>query len=103
MLAADKCKDDKLLLVSIAEGDEQAFLVLFERYAPLIRPFARHITQSEKDAEDIIQETFIRVWLYRDKLAEIHNVKSWIYTVAARECMRYMRQKLTYEKKGIEL
>jgi RNA polymerase sigma-70 factor (family 1) len=99
VLAADKLSDDKTLFASIAEGDEQAFLVLFERYAPLIRPFARHITHSERDAEDIIQETFIRIWLYRDKLTEIQNVKSWVFTVAAHEGMRYMRQKLTYEKK----
>jgi RNA polymerase sigma-70 factor (family 1) len=103
VVAADKLNDDKTLFVSIAEGDEWAFLMLFERYAPLIRPFARHITHSEGDAEDIIQETFIRVWLHRDKLTEIHNIKSWLFTVAAHECMRYMRQKLTYEKKTREL
>ncbi|ANE53194.1 RNA polymerase sigma factor [Flavisolibacter tropicus] len=99
MLTTEKINDDKKLLESIAEGDEQAFLMLFKRFAPLIRPFARHITHCEKGAEDILQETFMRVWLYRDKLPEIHNLKSWIFTVAAHECMRYMRQKLTYEKK----
>lgn len=103
VLTANKINEDKELLVSIAGGDEQAFLMLFKRYAPLIQPFARHITHCEKGAEDILQETFIRVWLYRDKLTEIHNLKSWIFTVAAHECMRYMRQKLTYEKKVSEL
>jgi RNA polymerase sigma-70 factor (family 1) len=103
VVAADKLHDDKTLFLSIAEGDEQAFFVLFERYAPLIRPFARHISHSERDAEDIIQETFIRVWLYRDKLPEIQNVRSWVFTVAAHEGMRFMRQKLTYEKKTGEL
>jgi RNA polymerase sigma-70 factor (ECF subfamily) len=91
------------LYLKIAEGDEQAFLVLFKTFSPLIRPFARNITHSEADAEDVIQETFIRVWLYRDKLSEIQNLKSWIFTVAAHECMRYMRQKLTYERKTGEL
>ena len=79
--------------------DEEAFLSLFKCYAPLIRPFARKITQSDADAEDIIQETFIRIWLYRDKLPDIQHLRKWIYTVAARECMRYMRQRLSHEKK----
>jgi RNA polymerase sigma-70 factor (ECF subfamily) len=90
-------------LLSISEGDEKTFLVLFKMFAPLIRPFARKITHSETSAEDIIQETFIRIWLYRDKLTEINNIKSWVFTVAAHECMRYMRQKLTYERKTGEL
>jgi RNA polymerase sigma-70 factor (ECF subfamily) len=87
----------------IAEGDEQAFMVLFKTFSPMIRPFARNLTQSESDAEDIIQEVFVRVWLYRDRFSEIQNLKSWIFTVTANECMRYMRQKLTYQRKTGEL
>lgn len=87
------------LVGDIADGDEQAFLQLFRHYSPLIRPFARRITYSEVDADEIIQETFIRIWLYRDKLPDIQNLRNWIFTVAAHESMRYMRKKLTYEKK----
>ena len=87
----------------IAEGNERAFFLLFTAYSPLIRPFARKIALSEKAAEDILQETFIRIWLSRDKLANVENLKGWVFTVAANECMRYMRNKLTYEKKTEEL
>jgi len=94
---------EKELYARIAEGDEQAFLLLFNTFSPMIRPFARNITNSETDAEDIIQEVFVRIWLYRDRFSEIENLKSWIFTVSANECMRYMRQKLTYERKTSEL
>ena len=87
----------------IAEGNEQAFFMLFTAYSPLIRPFARKIALSEMAAEDILQETFIRIWLNREKLTNVENLKGWIFTVAANECMRYMRNKLTYEKKTEEL
>lgn len=86
------------LITSISEGDEQAFLLLFRHYAPLLRPFVRRITYSEADEDEVIQETFIRVWLYRDRLPGIDNLRSWIFTVAGHESMRYMRSKLTYEK-----
>jgi RNA polymerase sigma-70 factor (ECF subfamily) len=91
------------LCVRVAEGDEQAFLLLFKTFSPMIRPFARNITNSHADAEDIIQEVFVRIWLHRDRFPEIENLKSWIFTVAANECMKYMRQKLTYERKTGEL
>jgi RNA polymerase sigma-70 factor (family 1) len=86
------------LIGDIADGDEQAFLQLFRHYSPLIRPFVRRITYSEVDADEIIQETFIRVWLNRDQLPGIQNLRNWIFTVAGHESMRYMRKKLTYEK-----
>lgn len=91
------------LCVRIAEGDEQAFLLLFKTFSPMIRPFARNITNSHADAEDIIQEVFVRIWLHRDRFHKIENLKGWIFTVAANECMKYMRQKLTYERKTGEL
>jgi RNA polymerase sigma-70 factor (family 1) len=91
--------NEPALVGDIADGDEQAFLQLFRHYAPLIRPFARRITYSEVDVDEIIQETFIRIWLYRDKLEGIQDLRNWIFTVAAHESMRYMRKKLTYEKK----
>jgi RNA polymerase sigma-70 factor (family 1) len=83
---------------AISDGDEQAFLLLFKQYSPLIRPFVRRLTYSEVDADEIIQETFIRIWLYRDKLPGVKNLRGWIFTVASNESMRYMRSKLTYEK-----
>ncbi|MBV4356398.1 RNA polymerase sigma factor [Pinibacter aurantiacus] len=94
---------EKELYARIADGDEQAFLLLFKTFSPMIRPFTRKITNSEADAEDVIQEVFVRIWLYRDRFTEIENLKSWIFTVTANECMRYMRQKLTYERKTDEL
>lgn len=90
---------DSTLLSSIADGDEKSFLSLFSVYSPQIRSFARKVTFSDEDAEEIIQETFLRVWLYRDKLPELLNIQSWIFTVAANECMRFMRKKINYEKR----
>lgn len=47
---------------------------------------------SDADAEEILQETFIRIWLSRDKLPEIDNVDGWIYRIASRECLSFLRR-----------
>lgn len=71
-------------LLLIAEGDEQAFYKFYAHYSNLLRPFLLSYTRSENDVEDIIQETFVRVWLNRDRLPEIDNIGGWVYKIASR-------------------
>ncbi len=90
---------DKELFLSIAEGDEQAFASLFQQYYPLLRPFVWKFTKSAVETEEILQETFIRVWLSRDKLPAIENVHAWIFTIASRQCLMFLRENLNERKK----
>lgn len=75
---------EKSELLLIAEGDEQAFYKFYAHYSNLLRPFLLNYTRSENDVEDIIQETFVRVWLNRDRLPEIDNMGGWVYRIASR-------------------
>ena len=83
----------------IAEGDESAFTDLFNHYYPALRPFIWKFTGSQTDSEEILQETFIRIWLNRDKLPEIDNMRNWIFTIAANLCLLYIRKTLSTQKK----
>lgn len=91
--------DNKALGKGIAEGDETAFAVLFKHYYPLLRPFVWKFTQSQADTDEILQETFIRVWLSRDKIPGIENLHGWIFTIASRVCLTVLRGNLNNRKK----
>jgi RNA polymerase sigma-70 factor (ECF subfamily) len=93
--------NERELLLRIAEGDEKAFTDLFNFYYTLLRPFILKFSKLPEDAEEIIQETFIRVWLNRDKLIEIVNFHSWIFTIASRLCLMLIRKNLNNQKKAI--
>jgi RNA polymerase sigma-70 factor, ECF subfamily len=54
--------DDEALLARIANSDSQALALLYERYARLVYSLALRILGSGELAEDIVQETFWRVW-----------------------------------------
>jgi RNA polymerase sigma factor (sigma-70 family) len=85
----------------IADGDEKAFFKFYNHYANLLRPFLLHYTGSEIDVEDIIQETFIRVWLNRDRLVDIENLPGWIYRIASRVYLDHLdREMKRRERKG---
>ena len=87
------------VLQQIAEGDEASFRQLYAHYYPQLRPFIWKYTGSALQTEDILQETFIRIWLNRDKLPEIENLRAWIFKVASREYLTMLRKKLLYEEK----
>ena len=90
--------DTKQLFMQVAEGDERAFETLFNAFLPKLYPFIIKFIKSEPAAQEILQETFIRVWLSRDKLSEIDNPGGWLYKVASNECYSYLRKSILNNK-----
>ncbi len=89
---------DEILIKRIAAGDEQAFSVLFLSYISVLQSFALKFTRSEHAAEEIIQDAFVRIWLNRDKLEHVENVKAYLYKYVSNECLSYIRKKSREEK-----
>ncbi|QEC43457.1 RNA polymerase sigma factor [Pseudobacter ginsenosidimutans] len=94
--------EEKELLNRIAGGDEQAFEIILKQYYPKLRPFIYKYTSSSGDMEEVLQNCFLRVWINRDKLPSIIHFSAWIYKVASREYLLYLRQKMK-EKQQISL
>lgn len=86
---------DKALFQRISEGDEGAFGILFNTAMQSLEPFIQKMVKSPENAKEVIQATFLRVWLSRDKLTDIDHPKAWLYKVAANECYTYLRKEAT--------
>lgn len=91
--------DYREVLADLSEGDESAYAVFFNHYYTQLWPFMLRFTRSEADAEEVLQEVFLRVWLYRDKIAVIENPDAWMYRVASRECLAFLRKRLPDRKR----
>ncbi|HVS97139.1 MAG TPA: RNA polymerase sigma factor [Puia sp.] len=89
---------DRELFAAIAEGDESAFRELFHTYAPRIMTYLVRLTKTEAAADELIQNTFIRVWLARAKLAEIETPDKWIFTLATNEAYSFLRARARHEE-----
>jgi RNA polymerase sigma-70 factor (ECF subfamily) len=90
--------DEKNLLEQIAQGDEAAFSTLFYAYLDILQTFIMKLTRSATDTEEVVQETFMRLWMGRDKLTEVRSLHAWIYTIAANECYKFLKKRSSREQ-----
>lgn len=87
------------LLVRISEGDEVAFGKVYQHYYVQLLPVFTSYTRNQSEAEEILQETFIKVWLTRDKLIEVEHFRGWLFKIATRIYFKAIKKRLVYEKK----
>jgi len=99
--------EEKDLLRQVAEGNEVAFRRLYDRYKNQAYSFALGITRSVPFAKEIVQESFIKVWLHRETLQNIQQFESWFFVICRNLCYDALRKlamdykiRLTYEKES---
>jgi RNA polymerase sigma factor (sigma-70 family) len=87
-----KLQGDERLVALIRDGEEHAFEVLFDRYHSRLLAFCRHMLRSTEDAEDVLQEVFVKA--HAAMLAdERHiNARPWLYRIARNRCLNHLRR-----------
>jgi len=72
----------------LAEGDEAAFAELYDAYAARVGHYLLVRLCSRDDADDVLQETFLRLARIRQKLAEVDDLAAYVITIARNEAAR---------------
>ena len=85
--------DDTDLVHRIKYGDKSAYQILFERYAPKIYHFALSYLNNKADAEELVQDVFLKVWEKREILDAAQNVKAYIFKIAINTIYDFIRRK----------
>lgn len=86
--------DDRELAKRVIDGDDAAFEHLFNRYRESIRRlFIQKSAGSADDADDLLQETFIKVYLNIDRYDESYTFGQWVYTIARNTFIDYVRKR----------
>jgi len=73
---------DKEIMELIQSGDEKAFTELVTRYQDRLLNFVGRIVTDQETAEELIQETFLRIFNQKNSYAPEYAVSTWIYTIA---------------------
>lgn len=75
---------DQELMRRFRNGEQEAFQVLFNRYASPVINFAYRFLHSQAEAEDLAQEVFLRVYRGRERYDERKPFKPWLYAITSR-------------------
>lgn len=84
---------DEVLIRRCRRGDERSFDILFERYKARIYTFVLRFVKDPKTAEDVFQETFIRVFRKARHFREQAKFSTWLYTIAANLCRDELKKR----------
>lgn len=89
--------DDKeiLRLIKQTATKETGFTRLIEKYQQKLYWYIRRILIDHEDADDAIQETFLKAWTNIDKFRGDSELYTWLYRIATNEALSILRKKRT--------
>ena len=85
--------DEKNLVALAQGGDTGAFNELAERYQRNIFRLAQNITQNREDAEDVLQETFMKAYTHLNDFEGNSKFYTWIVRIAVNEALMKLRKR----------
>lgn len=83
---------DKELVRLLKEHSSFAFQRLLDRYSPKIYRFSLSYLKNKQDAEEIVQEVFLKIWKIREELSPEKPVDSFLFTIAKNGILNTIRK-----------
>jgi RNA polymerase sigma-70 factor, ECF subfamily len=87
--------DEATLVAQSRTGDTGAFGELVRRYEGKIFRLAQHVTQNREDAEDVLQETFMKAYEHLDQFKGDSKFYTWIVRIAVNQALMKLRRRKT--------
>jgi RNA polymerase sigma-70 factor (ECF subfamily) len=72
---------------------EKAFTAIIKKYQEKLYWHIRRMVVEHEDANDVLQNAFIRVWKGLDNFREDSQLYTWMYRIATNECLTFLEQK----------
>lgn len=85
-------------IAAFQKGQPAAFGTVFDNYYPALCVFASRLTQNVIAAEDIAQETLVKLWEKREDFQNVHAIRSFLYITTKNACFNFMKRMQTGEK-----
>ncbi|MGE8243394.1 ECF RNA polymerase sigma-E factor [compost metagenome] len=87
--------DDALIIAKFAEEStrEEAFRLLLKKYQQKIYWHVRRMVIDHDDADDVVQDIFVKVWKNLGSFREDSQLYTWLYRIATNECITFLNKK----------
>ncbi len=93
-----RAREDAALMARVQRGDEPALGALMDRWELPVKSVIGRIVLNAGEAEELAQETFVRVWQQREKFRAGAAFRPWVFSIAvnlARNRLRWWRRRPT--------
>ena len=88
--------DERQLIEMLREGDPLSFEILFQQYYVRFYNFVRNLIKDSHNAEDIVQNVFMKVWINRKNLHPDQSIHNYIYVLTKHEVLNHIRDRKAY-------
>jgi RNA polymerase sigma-70 factor (ECF subfamily) len=93
--AVEGVTDEMALVHAAKRGDLEAFSQLVNRYDRNIFRIAQHITHNEEDAQDVVQDAFLKAYQNLEQFQENSKFYTWLVRIAVNEALMKLRKRRT--------
>lgn len=101
-LLHDEQTQDVALLERIAEGDQSALSALYDKHATVLYSIIVRILKEKAEAEDVLQEVFIKIWEHAEMYdRQLGNVGAWLTRIARNRAVDRLRSR-NYRTRSME-
>jgi RNA polymerase sigma-70 factor (ECF subfamily) len=94
--------DETALVERAKSGDTSAFTELVSRYERKIYRLAKHITQNDEDAEDVLQEAFMKAYSHLDGFQLQSKFYTWLVRIAVNEALMKLRKRKSSKEVSLD-
>lgn len=84
-------------------GEDKAFDYFFRQYYTSLCFFANSIVHNEDEAQDIVQDCFVKLWNRQTINERSETVKSFLYTTVRNKCLDFLRKKKVIKKAELQI
>lgn len=88
---------EKELIIALKQGDEKAFNTLYKQYWRQVYNFCRLYLTNTEEAEEVVQDVFVRLWQSRDFLRENDNFKGLLFIISRNLVFNQTRKSFNHD------
>ena len=89
--------NDAELVVAALAGNTRAFDVLVTRYRRAMLTIAQQIVRNASDAEDVVQDSFLRAFEALPQLSDLNRFGAWLHSITRNRALRYYKKMSRYD------
>ncbi|MDP2338507.1 MAG: RNA polymerase sigma-70 factor [Bacteroidota bacterium] len=83
--------NNQLNIPSLRKGEKKAYENIYNEFFGVLYHLCLQYLRDEKIAEEIVQDTFLKLWEIRETLNDQINIRNFLYTITKNNCLNFLR------------